>query len=164
MKMNDQEMSEKELGEWTVETDLLGYWEMDMVGHPSIFKVARQHKKAFRNLQRALRHLGVVVNKVEIEDYFPPPQLIDPVPVSTEGQATLRVDPLQFLPPPFVGGDHILLLDVSFPPKYVAAVRELSHVTSVTSQEERCRTSYVRSTVYPKSPVLEFFHDVMRVP
>lgn len=149
------------LGNWTIETDLLGYWEMDTLGYSSSFKLTRQHKRPFRKLQRALRRLGVVVNKVEIEDYVPPAQFIEPVAVSTEGQAALRPD-LVHLPSPFVGGEHKLLLDVSFPPEYVATVRELSHVTSVTSQQERHRTNYVRSTVYPKSPLLEFLYDVTR--
>lgn len=145
------------LGKWTIETDLLGYWEWDRFGHRS-FKVARQHKKALHNLQRALRHLGVVVNKVEIEYYSPPPQLTDPVPVSTEGQAIPKAD-LLHLPPPFVGGDYILLLNVFFPPKYMAAVKELPHVTSITPQEERYRANYARIAVYPRSPFWEFVHD-----
>ena len=148
------------LDKWKIETNLLGYWEIDQLIYS--FKVAQKHRKAFRNLQRALRHLGVVVHKVEVEVYCPPPKLIDPVPISTEGQAMLRGN--SSLPPPFAGGEHLLLLDASFPPKYVDAVRELPHVTCVAPQEERHRTDYVRWTVHPRSAILEFFNDVGRLP
>ena len=145
------------MSKWTIETDLVGYWEIGLGRHP--FKIARKHRRAYRELQKALRNLGVVVHKTEVESYCPKPALTDPVPVSADGQAILERS-LPVTLPPF-GGEHLLLLDASFTPGHVAAVKRLPHVTNVAPQGERYRTDHVRWTVHPRTGFLGFADDVL---
>jgi len=145
------------LNKWTLETDLVGYWEMGLPPHP--FKITRKHRKAYRKLNQALQQLGVVVHKVEVETHWPKPRLTDPVPVSADGQAVLDGS-LSVAVPPF-GGEHFLLLNASFPPRHVSAVGNLPHVTDVVQQGERTRADYVRWTVQPRTGFLGFADDVL---